>query len=143
MRSDVTTRILGTLSIATLALLAVMALVVTPADVNQLDAVRLIYIHVPIATVMYVAFGVTALGSILYLLPRTRARKWDILAGAMLRDDPARFSAIYRLLLHAARAESIGPGRLPDFLGLEHGGELALLGQEELDISVLEAGLRD
>jgi hypothetical protein len=32
---------------------------------------------------------------------------------------------------------------LPDFLDLEHGGELVLLGQEELDISVLEAGLRD
>jgi len=60
----------------------------------------------------------------------------------MLRDDPARFSTIYRLLLHAARAESIGPARLPDFLGLEEGGELALLGQEELDISVLEAALR-
>jgi len=47
------------------------------------------------------------------------------------------------VLLHAARAEGISPARLPDFLGLEHGGELTLLGQEELDISVLEAGLRD
>jgi putative restriction endonuclease len=61
----------------------------------------------------------------------------------MLRDDPARFSAIYRVLLQAARAEGISPDRLPDFLGLEYGGDLALLGQEELDISVLEAGLRD
>jgi putative restriction endonuclease len=57
----------------------------------------------------------------------------------MLRDDPARFGRVYRVLLQAARAEGIGPDRLPDFLGLEHGGELALLGQEELDISVLEA----
>jgi len=47
------------------------------------------------------------------------------------------------VLLQAARAEGIGPGRLPDFLGVEHGGELALLGQEELDMSVLEASLRD
>ena len=31
---------------------------------------------------------------------------------------------------------------LPDFLGLEEGGELALLGQEELDLSELEAELR-
>ena len=61
----------------------------------------------------------------------------------MLRDDPARFSRAYRVLLQAARAEGIGPGRLPDFLGLEYGGELTLLGQEELDISVLEAALRD
>jgi putative restriction endonuclease len=74
---------------------------------------------------------------------RSHGARWDALAGAMLRDDPARFSAIYRILLLAARAEGIGPGQLPDFLGLEHGGELALLGQEELDISVLEAGLRD
>jgi putative restriction endonuclease len=74
---------------------------------------------------------------------RSHGARWDVLAGAMLRDDPARFSGIYRVLLHAARAEGMGPARLPDFLGLEHGGELALLGQEELDISVLEAGLRD
>jgi putative restriction endonuclease len=47
------------------------------------------------------------------------------------------------MLLLAARAEDISPGQLPDFLGLEHGGELALLGQQELTISVLEAGLRD
>jgi putative restriction endonuclease len=74
---------------------------------------------------------------------RSHGARWDALAGAMLRDDPARFSRVYRVLLQAARAEGIGPGRLPDFLGLEHGGELALLGQEELDISVLEAALRD
>ena len=61
----------------------------------------------------------------------------------MLREDPARFSATYRILLHAARAEGIGPARLVDFLGLEQGGDLALLGQEELNVSVLEAALRD
>ena len=74
---------------------------------------------------------------------RSHGGRWDVLAGAMLRDDPSRFSGIYRLLLHAARAEGIDPARLPDFLGLEEGGELALLGQDELDISVLEAALRD
>jgi heme exporter protein C len=82
MRSGIGTPVLGVAAVASLAVLAVMALVITPADVNQLDAVRLIYIHVPLATVMYVAFGVTALASVLYLLPRTRARKWDLLAGA-------------------------------------------------------------
>ena len=74
---------------------------------------------------------------------RSHGARWDVLAGAMLREEPARFSAVYRVLLHAARAETIGPARLPDFLGLEQGGELALLGQEELDVSVLEASLRD
>ena len=74
---------------------------------------------------------------------RSHGGRWDVLAGAMLRDDPARFSRVYRVLLQAARAEGVGNDRLPDFLRLEHGGELALLGQEELDISVLEASLRD
>jgi hypothetical protein len=50
----------------------------------------------------------------------------------MLRDEPAHFTDIYRTLLTAARAEGIGADRLPDFLGLEHGGEFGLLGQDEL-----------
>jgi putative restriction endonuclease len=74
---------------------------------------------------------------------RSHGARWDVLAGAMLRDDPARFSQIYRLLLHAARADGVGPGRLPDFLGLEQGGELTLLGQDELDLSVLEESFRE
>ena len=61
------TRLLGAAAVASLGVLAVLALVVTPADVNQQDAVRLLYIHVPAATAMYVAFGVTALASILYI----------------------------------------------------------------------------
>jgi putative restriction endonuclease len=74
---------------------------------------------------------------------RSHGARWDALAGAMLRDDTARFSQIYRLLLHAARAEGVGPERLPDFLGLERGGELVLLGQDELNLSVLEESLRE
>src|SRR5262245_49886234 len=67
---------------------------------------------------------------------RAHGGRWDVLAGATLRDNPARFSRLYQMLLHAARAEGIGSDRLPDFLGLENGGELALLGQEELNLSV-------
>jgi len=74
---------------------------------------------------------------------RSHGGKWDVLAGARLRNDPARFSSLYRVLMQAARAEGIGPGRLPDFLELEHGGELVLLGQEDLDVSVLEAELQE
>jgi putative restriction endonuclease len=74
---------------------------------------------------------------------RAHGARWDVLAGAILRNDPARFSQIYRLLLHAARAEGVKPERLPDFLGLEHGGELTLLGQDELDLSVLEESSRE
>src|SRR5690242_10109141 len=39
---------------------------------------------------------------------RPHGGKWDVLAGAALRDDPARFSRLYRVLFHAARAEGIG-----------------------------------
>jgi putative restriction endonuclease len=74
---------------------------------------------------------------------RSHGGRWDVLAGAMLRNDPSRFSEVYRVLLHAARAEGIGPERLPDFLDLEDGGELILLGQDELDLSVLEESFRD
>ena len=74
---------------------------------------------------------------------RPHGGKWDVLAGAALRDDPARFSLMYQVLLHAARTEGIGRDRLPDFLGLEDGGELALLGQEELTVSVVEEAMRE
>ena len=57
----------------------------------------------------------------------------DAAVGAELRSDVPRFARLYRLILNAARAEGIGPSRLPDFLGLEQGGELELLGQHELD----------
>ena len=69
---------------------------------------------------------------------RSHGGKWDVLAGAMLREDSAHFTHVYRALLHAARAEGIDQDSLPDFLGLEDGGEFALLGQDELGTSVFE-----
>jgi putative restriction endonuclease len=69
--------------------------------------------------------------------------KHDILAGAILRDEPSHFTYIYRTLLTAARSEGIGPDRLPDFLGLEQGGEFDLLGQDELSPSTLENAFKD
>lgn len=42
-----------------------------------------------------------------------------------------------------ARAEGIGDDRLPDFPGLEHDGEFALLGQDELGRSALENAFKD
>jgi putative restriction endonuclease len=74
---------------------------------------------------------------------RSHGGKWDILAGAMLREDSARFTDTYRLLLRAARAEGVDRESLPDFLDLEDGGEFALLGQDELGTSVFENALKD
>jgi heme exporter protein C len=77
------TRLLGWATLVTLALTAVMALVVTPADAVQKDAVRLLYLHVPTAWVaMYLSFGITTLASVLWLWQRTRSDTWDLLAGA-------------------------------------------------------------
>lgn len=74
---------------------------------------------------------------------RSHGAKWDVLAGSKLREDLERFTHIYRVLLQAARAERIGLDRLPDFLDLEAGDMLTLLGQDELEVSLLEADLRD
>jgi len=77
------TRVLGLAAAITLVLTAWMALVVTPADIVQADAVRLLYLHVPTAWVaMYLSFGVTSIASALYLWRRTRSRFWDLTAGA-------------------------------------------------------------
>ena len=53
-----------------------------PPDRVQSDAQRLMYLHVPSAWIAYLAFGVTALSSALYLWRRTRSPVWDRLAGA-------------------------------------------------------------
>jgi heme exporter protein C len=75
-------RALGWVTLASLAVLAVFGLWVAPPDRVQSDAQRLMYLHVPSAWVAYLAFGVTALGSALWLWPRTRSAVWDRVAGA-------------------------------------------------------------
>lgn len=81
--STTTTKVLGSATVASLALTAVMALVISPPDVNMQDSVRLLYLHVPTAWLaMYVSFGVTTVASLLYLWKRTRSRFWDLVAGA-------------------------------------------------------------
>jgi heme exporter protein C len=72
--------VLGTLTLIGMAILVVLALVVTPADEHQGDAVRLLYLHVGSALTAFLAFGVTALGSIVYLWRRTDF--WDLIAAA-------------------------------------------------------------
>jgi heme exporter protein C len=70
-------------TVVALGVTVVFALWVTPPRANQgFDAVRLMYLHVPTAWVAYLAFGVTALASLLWLIPRTRDTAWDLLAGA-------------------------------------------------------------
>ena len=75
------TRILGAfIIVATIAFLT-FALVLSGPEVSQRDAVRLFYIHVPSAIVgLYLAFGVTFVGSVIHL--RNGSEFWDLVAGA-------------------------------------------------------------
>jgi heme exporter protein C len=77
-----TTKVLGSAALTVTALVIFLGLVVTPPDVTQGELVRLIYVHPAVSTWCFVAFGVTALASFLYLWPRSRSRMWDLIAGA-------------------------------------------------------------
>lgn len=72
---------------------------------------------------------------------RSHGAKHDLLAGATLRSNPHLMAETYRTMLAAARVAGIGTGTLPDFLHLEHGGRLELLGQDELQASAVESAL--
>lgn len=64
------TRILGVVAVLAVVAAAVNALVIVPADLNQGDAQRIMYVHVPSAWLGYLSFGVTALAGIGYLWKR-------------------------------------------------------------------------
>ena len=74
--------VVGWSALASLVVLAVLGLWIAPPDAVQRDAQRLMYLHVPAAWLAYLAFGVTALASALYLWGRTRSAVWDRIAGA-------------------------------------------------------------
>jgi heme exporter protein C len=63
-----------------MALLLGYALVWSPADVVQRDAVRIMYVHVPTAILAFAACGITTLASAMWL--RRRTEGWWVLGGA-------------------------------------------------------------
>lgn len=69
---------LGTASLALLLLGGYLGLIWSPPDVNQRDAMRIMYVHVPSAWTAYLAFFLVLVGSALYLWKRDL--KWDRLA---------------------------------------------------------------
>ena len=75
-----TTRWLGAACLAGFVTLLVFAFALSPEDDVQRDAVRMLYIHVPVAFLTYVAFVVTAIGSVMWLWKRSVW--WDIVAHA-------------------------------------------------------------
>mgnify|MGYP001823135981 CR=1 FL=1 len=76
------TRVIGIATIVAMAWLLLFALVLSPADVNQGESVRLMYLHLPTIWVAYLSFIVTAIASALYLFPKKHSLGWDRLAGA-------------------------------------------------------------
>ena len=71
-------RVLGGLTVAALAVAALLSLVVAPPDAVQGDVQRLMYLHVPSAWLAYQAFFVVFAATIAFL--RTKNRRWDDLA---------------------------------------------------------------
>jgi heme exporter protein C len=77
-------RVLGTIVLLAVAVFLVLALIASPPDRSQADAmgdlVRIMYVHVPVAIACYTAFLVTAFASAMYLWKRTEG--WDALAAS-------------------------------------------------------------
>lgn len=86
MTATVATRVIGVTAVAALAVMLLLALVVSPDDVVQGDAVRHLYVHVPVIWVAYGSFALTTAASALYLWRGSRradrGRHYDRLAGA-------------------------------------------------------------
>jgi len=74
------TRVLGIGALVSSALLVLYGLVISPADAEMGDSVRLMYLHVPAATYLYVGCFFTTIASGLWLWKRTPG--WDALAEA-------------------------------------------------------------
>lgn len=80
-RSKWVLRATGVAALVSLAATVWLGLWITPPDKFQRNLVRLVYVHPPIAWVaLYLAFGIAAISSALWLWPRTRSRFFDHLA---------------------------------------------------------------
>ena len=73
-------RVMGIATLAGLAATVVIGLFVVPPDATQGDVQRLMYLHVPVAWVTFLAFGMVFLASVGYL--KTGRMQWDRMAAA-------------------------------------------------------------
>jgi heme exporter protein C len=76
------TRIIGIAAIVALGWLIAFGLGFSPADRDQLESVRILYVHVPTIWLAYLAFIVTAVSSAMYLFSQKKSLGWDRAAGA-------------------------------------------------------------
>jgi heme exporter protein C len=78
-----TLAVVGGAAFVSVAATVWLGLWVTPPDRVQGNLVRLVYLHPPVAWVaLYLAFGLAAVSSLLYLWKRTRSLFWDRLAAS-------------------------------------------------------------
>ena len=86
MTATPTTRVLGILGVATCALMIGLGLFISPPDVVQGEAVRMLYIHVPSIWIAYGSFVLTSISSLLFLARSKRredgGRHYDRIAGS-------------------------------------------------------------
>jgi heme exporter protein C len=68
----------GLAALASSVLWALYGLVWSPPEVDMGDVVRLLYVHVPAATLLYIACALTTVSSAMWL--RRRSSGWDALA---------------------------------------------------------------
>ena len=76
------TRVLGFAALAAIIGAAINGLFIVPADLNQGDAQRIMYVHVASAWLAYASFGVTAVAGLGYLVWRDLRLDALALAGA-------------------------------------------------------------
>jgi heme exporter protein C len=76
------TRWIGIATVVMMGWLVVFGLGFSPADRDQEEAVRIMYVHVPTVWLAYLAFVVTAACSALYLFTKKHALGFDRFAGA-------------------------------------------------------------
>lgn len=76
------TKVLGVLAIIATAWLVAFGLGFSPADRDQEESVRILYVHVPTIWVAYVAFILTAVASGTYLFSKKHSLGFDRFAGA-------------------------------------------------------------
>lgn len=76
------TRVIGVLTIVMMGWLVAFGLGFSPADRDQEDAVRILYVHVPSIWLAYLAFSMAALCSGLYLFSKRHSLGFDRFAGA-------------------------------------------------------------
>ncbi len=76
------TRAIGIATVVMLGWLIAFGLGFSPADRDQEEAVRILYVHVPTAWIAYLTFVVTAVCSALYFFTKKHSLGFDRFAGA-------------------------------------------------------------